>query len=100
MGAIYTVGSSGGTPRLVRAPEGPSDEYLSWPAFSPDGTKIVYVDGRTDVDNSIRVMDRDASHDRVLLDQGSMPPGEAPVYACSWLNRVMWSPDGSPRLRM
>jgi dipeptidyl aminopeptidase/acylaminoacyl peptidase len=95
MGAIYTASLSGGSPQLVHAPEGPIDRYLSSPAFSPDGTKIVYVDGRTDVDNSIRVMDADGSHVRMLLDQGSMPAAEVPGYACSWLNRIQWSPDGS-----
>jgi Tol biopolymer transport system component len=94
---IYVVSSDGGTPQLVLAPErrtfpdgGTDTTALSSPAFSPDGTQIVFVDGIRDNGNTIRAMNADGSGVRVLVDERSMP-----AEGCIWLGPVLWSPDGS-----
>jgi hypothetical protein len=90
---IYVVSADGGTPHLVLAPErggGTYETALSSPAFSPDGTQIVYVDGNREPRNTIRVMNPDGSGVRVLVDERTMPGGY-----CGWLGPILWSPDGS-----
>ena len=87
---IFEVDARGGTPNLLRegrpAPDGTRFD-LSWPAVSPDGSTIAYIDGGGDHD-SLREMDADGSHVRILLPatgvlRGAMDGGLA------------WSPDGS-----
>lgn len=62
-------------------------------AFSPDGHQIAYVDGMGDWGNSIRVMDVDARHVRVLIDwrQG----GRQMKAMDNHVGSLAWSPDGS-----
>jgi Tol biopolymer transport system component len=57
--------------------------------FSPDGCQIAYVDGMGDWGNSIRVMDADGGHVRVLVGSGRKEAMDNHVY------RLAWSPDGS-----
>jgi hypothetical protein len=73
---IYLANADGGDARLLMP------RYRRWYAsekkffrtelfaetFSPDGSQIAYVDGMGDWGNSIRVMDADGSHVRVLVD--------------------------------
>ncbi len=83
--------SGGGTPRLllegVPAPHG--DRIgLNFPVLSPDGSKIAYLNGSGDHDNSLRVMDADGSHVRVLLPDTGVMRGAV-------IGGLAWSPDGS-----
>lgn len=62
---IYTIELGHGQVHLVRA-----DEMAQmFPVFSPDGSQIAYVMEEKDAENNIRtlrVMDKDGSHDRIL----------------------------------
>jgi len=91
---IYTVGTDGGTPRILLAavprqlpgeelPEYPVGLYL--PRFSPDGTQIAYFDGMGDWGHSLRVMRSDGTDVRVLIDRV-----DAPAHIAD----LEWSPDG------
>jgi Tol biopolymer transport system component len=61
--------------------------------FSPDGTQIAYVDGMGDWGNSVRVMDADGGHVRVLVDwrRGGLQKDSMDNH----VYRLVWSPDGS-----
>lgn len=90
---IYTVGTDGGTPRLIRVngphrfrgEELPEYPRLSNPEFSPDGTQIAYFEGMGDYGHSLRVMRSDGTGDRVLLYR---------VDAPAHIEDLQWSPDG------
>ena len=71
-------------------PDGWSRTGLEDPAFSPDGSKIAYIDGMHDWGNGLRVMDADGSHVRVLLESD----GELAV-GIGLPGSPAWSPDGS-----
>jgi Tol biopolymer transport system component len=101
---IYVIGTDGGRPHLLRkggrrqwysGPPG-SDGWartdLFNPEFSPDGTKIAYFDGMGDWGNSLRVMNADGSHVRVLLDSNGRLSDR--IVALDF-NSLVWSPDGS-----
>jgi Tol biopolymer transport system component len=60
--------------------------------FSPDGSRVAYVDGMGDWGNSIRVMDADGSHVRVLVD---WTRGRQKEAMDNHVYRLAWSPDGS-----
>jgi Tol biopolymer transport system component len=91
---IYTVGTGGGTPRLLRAAvprRFPGEELavapvgLYRPAFSPDGAQIAYFDGMGDWGHSLRVMRSDGTGVRVLIDRMDNP---------GHIDCLVWSPDG------
>ena len=56
--------------------------------LSPDGSKIAYLNGSGDHDNSLRLMDADGSHVRVLLPDIGVMRGAV-------IGGLAWSPDGS-----
>jgi WD40-like Beta Propeller Repeat len=98
-GGIYVIDTDGGRAHLIKKagrrqwwgrPDGWSRTGLEDPAFSPDGTKIAYIDGMHDWGNGLRVMDADGSHVRVLLESD----GELAV-GMDCLGPPAWSPDGS-----
>jgi Tol biopolymer transport system component len=98
---IYLANADGGDVRLLKA------RHRRWYAsekswfrtelfaatFSPDGNQIAYVDGMGDWGNSVRVMDADGSHVRVLVDwrRGGRQKGAMDNH----VYRLVWSPDGS-----
>lgn len=88
---IFEVDARGGTPRLLRqgrpAPDG-TRFGLNLPAVSPDGSTIAYLDGGGDHDNSLRLMDADGSHVRILLPDTGVMRGAV-------TGGLVWSPDGS-----
>jgi len=96
---IYVIDTDGGRPHLLQKAgrrqwwgrrDGWSRTSLEDPVFSPDGTKIAYIDGMHDWGNGLRVMDADGSHVRVLLESD----GELAV-GMDCLGPPAWSPDGS-----
>jgi Tol biopolymer transport system component len=98
---IYLADVDGGGARLLKAPhrrwygseKTTSPTQLFAATFSPDGSQIAYVDGMGDWGNSIRVMDADGSHVRVLVDwrRGGLQKGSMDNH----VYRLAWSPDGS-----
>jgi Tol biopolymer transport system component len=94
---MWTVASDGSEePRLVLESDqslGLSDELgytlLYEPTYSPDGTRIAYIDGWYDHSHSLRVVNADGTDVRVLFDATTPPFGAGHVRG------VEWSPDGS-----
>ena len=98
---IYVIDTDGGRPHLLQkagrrqwyAGHGWLRTSLEDPAFSPDGSKIAYIDGMSDWGNGLRVMDADGSNVRVLLDSnGELSDGISIPYCAG---APAWSPDGS-----
>jgi WD40-like Beta Propeller Repeat len=104
---IYVIDKDGGRPRLLKK-AGRRQWYsrrersgaVGWlrtslldPAFSPDGTKIAYIDGMGDWGNGLRVMDADGSNVRVLLDSDGELSDGISIPGCD--GAPVWSPDGS-----
>jgi WD40-like Beta Propeller Repeat len=104
---IYVIDTDGRRPRLLKR-AGRRQWYsrrersgaVGWlrtsledPVFSPDGTKIAYIDGMHDWGNGLRVMDADGSHVRVLLDSDGELSDGISIPGCS--GALAWSPDGS-----
>jgi len=78
---IYTMDAEGGTPRLVLAARSHTGVFN--PAFSPDGTRIAYLE----LPNvSLRVVNADGTGVRVLTDECGLYPS---------LGGPAWSPDGT-----
>lgn len=94
---IYVVDLEGGTPRLLRSGGRQWYSYdqaffrtlMFRPTFSPDGTKIAYVEGMGDWGNGLRVMNADGTHVRVLIDS------DGPFAGIGWIEDLGWSADGS-----
>jgi Tol biopolymer transport system component len=97
---IYVIDTDGGRPHLLQKggrrqwySDGWARTSLEDPAFSPDGTKIAYIDGMHDGGNGVRVMDADGSHVRVLLDSDGELSDGISIPGCE--GALAWSPDGS-----
>jgi dipeptidyl aminopeptidase/acylaminoacyl peptidase len=96
---IYVIDTDGGRPHLIKkagrryAGDGWFRTSLEDPAFSPDGTKIAYIDGNHDSGNGLRVMDADGSHVRVLLESDGELSDGISIPGCE--GALAWSPDGS-----
>jgi Tol biopolymer transport system component len=104
---IYVIDTDRGRPHLLQeagrrqwySPQGRSGA-VGWvrtllldPVFSPDGTKIAYIDGMGDWGNGLRVMNADGSHVRVLLDSDGELSDGISIPGCE--GAPAWSPDGS-----
>ena len=84
---LLTVASDGsGKPRLLLESRG---SMLYEPTYSPDGTRIAYVDGGGDHSHTIRVVNADGTDVRVLID------ATGPFDAVGHIRGLEWSPDGS-----
>jgi hypothetical protein len=79
----YSRGSGSGAVGWLRT-------SLLYPAFSPDGTKIAYIDGMGDWGNGLRVMDTDGRRVRVLLDSDGQPSDG--ISITEWDGAPVWSP--------
>ena len=81
---IYVIDADGGTPELLLVGNPPL-----W-TFSPDGTQIAYIDwGHGDGGHSVRVMNRDGSGIRVVVED-SLDMGAGHIRDF----RLTWAPDG------
>lgn len=87
---VYVADTEGGDVRLLMPSHG---SQLFAATFSPDGSQIAYVDGMGDWGNSVRVMDADGSHVRVLVD--SRRGGRQEEAMGNHVYRLAWSSDGS-----
>jgi len=79
---IYVVDASGGTPRRI----GPPGLKGYDPVFSPDGSKIAYLQAVGGFPNALSVMNADGSGSHVLLKASQMP-GDT-------VGSLAWFPDG------
>ncbi|HLL51486.1 MAG TPA: hypothetical protein VK356_12530 [Thermomicrobiales bacterium] len=101
--AIYVVDAEGGSPRVLltsgsrRYPDdcgthtcmpGRFETALQEPKWSPDGSQIAYFDGMFDWGHSLRVMDRDGTNSRVVVENSETLGG-------GHVDGLEWSPDGS-----
>lgn len=82
-GGLYIVDTDGGTPQLLRPP---AVDAIEDPAFSPDGTKIAYFDGRGDSSHSLRIVNADGTGLRILPTNPGLMGGH--------IRGLAWSPDG------
>jgi Tol biopolymer transport system component len=84
-GQLWTIASDGsGEPRLLLE----SEDLVYQPTYSPDGTRIAYVDGGGDHSHTIRVVNADGTRVRVLIDA-------TPPFDGGHITGLEWSPDGS-----
>jgi hypothetical protein len=81
-GALFAVDADGGPVEVLWT--SPQNHVLSYPVFSPDGTKIAFNDGNCDSDQSVWVMNADGSD----AHQIGEPPEAGLVHG------VAWSPAG------
>jgi hypothetical protein len=96
---LYTVDVAGGAPRLIANSsfacsvltcQGP---WLTYPAWSPDGSRIAYAEYRDDLGrDEIWVMNSDGTNQRQLLALAPCP-GATQGSGCT--DSLAWSPDGS-----
>ena len=94
--SIYVVDAEGGSPEVLltpgrrRYPDEPGliQTEVQEPKWSPDGSQIAYFDGNGDWGHSLRVMDRDGTDVRVVVENEATL-GVGHVYG------LEWSPDGS-----
>jgi Tol biopolymer transport system component len=99
---IYLANAEGGDARLLmsRHPRWYASEKRSFrtelfaATFSPDGRHIAHVDGMGDWGNSIRVIDDNGRHVRVLVDW-RRARGPRKDAMDNHVYRLAWSPDGS-----
>jgi hypothetical protein len=82
--------AGGGLQLYIMRPNGKEQQHLgdgagvySFPRFSPDGKRIVYLHQKDGAKNSLWVMDRDGQHAVKLVD-----------YSDIWHPEACWSPDG------
>ena len=75
--AVYAVDAGGGPAEmLVESQNG----VVRTPTFSPDGTRIAYVDDNSDVDHGVWVMNADGSDVHQIVPD----PGAGHVYGLEW----------------
>jgi len=99
---LYVVDVKGGAPRLIAASTVCTEEsciqsstgsWLTYPVWSPDGSRIAYADYRDDLArDEIWTMSSDGTDQRRLVDL-SRCPGMPQGSGCT--NGLAWSPDGS-----
>jgi dipeptidyl aminopeptidase/acylaminoacyl peptidase len=88
-GGLYVVDADGGTPRLLA--EGSGGDLLASPAWSPDGSRIAFIDGGGEgelASAAIVVVRSDGTDRKKLVDQRELG------QEFSWWG-LSWSPDGS-----
>jgi Tol biopolymer transport system component len=90
---IYVVDANGGSPRLLYAAgrRPPPDSFqmaVFYPALSPDGSRIAYVEGMGDWGNSLWVMNADGTGKHQIL-------GQEEDGQFGHVESLQWSPDGT-----
>jgi Tol biopolymer transport system component len=92
-GALFAVDADGGSAEVLWESEktpsrGPKGGLVKDPMFSPDGTKIAFVDGYCDHDHSVWVMNADGSDARRIVSNETLP-------VAGRSGGVAWLPDGA-----
>jgi Tol biopolymer transport system component len=87
-GALFTVDADGGPAELLwesppDAARGGNGGIVRYPTFSPDGTKIAFVDGYCDHDHSVWIMNADGSEAHVIL-ANETTLGAGHVFGLAW----------------
>jgi Tol biopolymer transport system component len=85
---LYVVGAAGGIPRLLIPAEPQRYRWLESPTWSPDGSRIGFLEEFSDGVYAIWVVNADGRGQRRLADVGICGGG-----GCTW--GLTWSPDGS-----
>ncbi len=95
---LYVVDSTGGTPQLLAA-SGDQTVFLSDPTWSPDGSRIAFIElttvgqtswGEPIYRRALSIVNADGTGQRVLRDLGR--EDRSPT---GWATGLVWSPDGS-----
>ncbi len=95
---LYVIDSAGGTPKLLLA-SGDRMAFLTFPAWSPDGSQIAFIESTVVGETSwgeriyrltLSVVNADGTGERVLRDLGR--EDRSPT---GWAKGLVWSPDGS-----
>ncbi|GLF94871.1 amidohydrolase family protein [Streptomyces yaizuensis] len=82
LNALWTVGTSGGTPRRIVA--APATAYVQGPVWSPDGRALIWTDDRTGL-NTVRRRDLADGTETVLTPAGrvqAVPSPDGTRLAC------------------
>jgi hypothetical protein len=97
-GGLYRVDVDGGEPELLLAPQRRYIEALGKtvrtlilsPAFSPDGSQIVYIDGMGDHSNAVWVVGADGEGAHQILELADHTPSGQAGHVLG----MQWSPTG------
>jgi hypothetical protein len=82
-GALFAVDADGGPAEVLFASRA-HDGIVRDPTFSPDGTRIAFVDGYCDNDHSVWVMNADGSDARQIVTSEGTPLGATHVHGLAW----------------
>ena len=83
-GALFAVNAAGGPPETLFESQIAQNGIVRDPTFSPDGTKIAFVDGYCDSSHSVWVMNADGSDAHPVLTDAKSPLGGTHVHALAW----------------
>jgi hypothetical protein len=84
-GALFAVDADGGPAGLLwESQAAPDGGIVRYPAFSPDGTQIAFVDGYCDHNHSVWVMNADGSNAHKIVSDEIGPLDATHVHGLAW----------------